>query len=144
MFSGQAPFFSEYAQLYLSQIKGQKADGTVVVERGHIRFWDSQFGQLRLNQITAAKVREDLTVMVDLKKSQRTRNLAITILRNVLNMALTDHLMRHLPITKDMTPKPRRKQHTLYTPEKLTLLCEAAMRISANGEQFCEFVRLMA
>jgi site-specific recombinase XerD len=144
VFSGQAPLFEEYARLYLSQIKGQKADGTVVVERGHLRFWVSQFGQLRLNQITHARVREGLTVMAETGKAQRTKNLSITVLRNVLNMALTDGLVSRLPITKDMTPKPRRRQRPLYTPVMLEQLCEAALRVSANGVRFCEFVRLLA
>jgi len=141
---GECPKFGEYAQLYLKQQQGRKAEGTLVVERGHIRFWTSQFGQVRLNHINPAKVRAGLTELANRGKSQRTCNLAITMLRNVLNMAITDHLIRHLPITKNMTPKPRRKQRALYTPEMLEQLCEAAAQISANGVQFCDFVRLMA
>ena len=133
VFSGQAPLFEEYARLYLNQIKGQKADGTVVVERGHIRFWVSQFGQLRLNQITHARVREGLTVMAETGKAQRTKNLSVTVLRNVLNMALTDGLISRLPIARDMTPKPRRRQRPLYTPVMLEQLCEAALRGGVQG-----------
>jgi len=143
VFCGQAPFFEEYAQLYLKQ-QGHKAKGTIVLERGHIRFWARQFGQLRLNQITHARIREGLAVMNEKGKSQSTSNLAIGILRNVLNLAITDQLLRQLPITKDMTPKPRRKKRVLYTHEKLESLCDAAMRVSENGKQLCQFVRLMA
>ena len=143
VFCGQAPIFEEYAQLYLSQ-QGHKAPDTLVVERGHIRFWTRQFGHLRLNQITHARVREGLAVMDEAGKSQRTRNLAVTILRGILKMAITDNLLRQLPITKDMTPKPRKTKRALYSPEKLEALCASALRVCANGAQFCEFVRLMA
>lgn len=51
---------------------------------------------MRLNQITHARVREGLTVMADTGKAQRTKNLSITVLRNVLNMALTDGLISRL------------------------------------------------
>lgn len=77
-------------------------------------------------------------------KSQSTSNLVVGILRNVLNLAITDQLLRQLPITKDMTLKPRRKKRVLYTHEKLESLCDAAMRVSENGKQLCSFARLMA
>ena len=143
VFSGQAPIFEEYAQLYLNH-QGHKTAGTQVVERGHIRFWNKQFGKLRLNQITQSRVRAGLAVMNESGKSQRTRNLAVTILRNVLNMAIADGLLSQLPVTKAMTPKARKKKRALYTPEKLEALCAAALTVSANGPQFCDFVRLMA
>ena len=54
---GKCPRFDEYAQLYLKQQQGEKTEGTLVVERGHIRFWASQFGQVRLNHIGHAKRR---------------------------------------------------------------------------------------
>ena len=38
---GECSKFWEYAQLYLKQQQGRKAEGTLVVERGHIRLWTS-------------------------------------------------------------------------------------------------------
>ena len=108
IYYGECQKFGEYAQQYLEQQQGRKTKGTLVVKRGHIRFWTSRFGQVRLNHITPAKVRAGLTELVNRGNLQQTRNLAVTMLRNVLNMAITDHLIRHLPTTKDMNPNPRR------------------------------------
>jgi len=138
------PEFGEFSEMYISQIRGQKADGTVAIETSHLRFWITQFGQVRLNRITPACVRNGIAAMVALGKAQRTRNLAITVLRNVMNLAVQDNLIRQIPVTPGMSRKPRRKQRQLFTSEKLKQLCDAAMRVSPRGKQFCNFVTLLA
>ena len=41
VYYGNCPEFGEYASLYLNQIRGQKAEGTVAIETSHLRFWIS-------------------------------------------------------------------------------------------------------
>src|SRR5262249_14947939 len=76
--------------------------------------------------------------------SERTANLDIIRLRNVLKSAMEDGYIRELPRIKmlDEVPPPKRK---LVTPAEFDRLIEAARNdCEKNGDQLADYLRFLA
>jgi integrase len=86
--------------------------------------------------------------------SKRTAKLDIIILRNVLKQARdVEELIQDLPVPPGLNRKLKSEtpKRELFTPDELEQLCAAAMAkkengepVTKNGQQFCDYVRLMA
>jgi integrase len=76
--------------------------------------------------------------------SNRTINLAIVVLRNVLNKAIDEGWLKVLP-TENLRPlkwTPRKRE--LFSTDQIETICAAALEVSKNGQEFSDYVRLMA
>ncbi len=161
---GQTPKFAEYVQKYLAHFesaKDAKRASTVERERCSLNLWIKHFGETRLKHINKAKIR----AFVEKRQSEdgvsaRTANLDVTILRNVLNRAIDDGLLKVLP-TDNMRPlKTSPPTRNLVSLAEITKMAEAAnkpvfikSRLISEGEkgqplknakQFSDYLLLLA
>ena len=96
----RTPKFSDYATRYLDfhrQLKDGKRPDTLVTEASHINAWKKFLGDSRLDQIDRTKINGFIARRQADGASGRTVNLAVTILRNVLNHAIDEHWLKRLP-----------------------------------------------
>jgi integrase len=151
---GPEPLFANYYVTYFEKATVQrKRTGTIANERQAVARWSDHLGHVRIDQIAtpaiAAYVDKRLKGGVfcgrKLKRvSERTANLDLIVLRNVLKAAVDDGLLRELPRIKmlDEPPSPKRK---LITPDEfnalLTVGCSACKK---NGEQLADYLRFLA
>lgn len=153
---GRTPTFSAYADAYIVKIKAghEKKDSTIEKEESTIALWKNHLGSIRLDKIRPAHVAGMTNKRLAAGISKRTAKLDIIVLRNVLKHArdVEEHI-QELPIPpglnrslKSVAPK-----RELFTPEELEKLCAAAMSknedgspVTKNGQEFCDYVRLMA
>src|ERR1017187_3787111 len=153
---GRTPAFADYADAYLAQVKAgnEKKASTIEKEESIIALWKNHLGGIRLDKIRPAHVASMMNKRLAAGMSKRTAKLDIIALRNVLKQARdVDEFIQELPVPpglnrklKSITPK-----RELFTPSELERLCAAAMAkkedgtpVTKNGQQFCDYVRLMA
>jgi integrase len=151
---GRKPLFSDYVVAYFEKAKVQrKRPGTLENERQAIERWRDYLGHVRIDQIATPAV----TAYLDERLkggifcgrkfqpvSERTANLDLMMLRNVLKTAMDDGYLRELPRMKmlDEAPPPKRK---LVTPAEFDRLIEAARNgCEKNGEQLADYLRFLA
>jgi integrase len=143
----RAPKFTDYAQGYLSyfeKVKDAKSPRTLATERVHLNAWTAHLGETRLNHITRAMINAFIEKRQAEGVSGRTVNLAVIVLRNVLKRAIEDNWIRSLP-TENLRPlKWTARKKALVTLADIERLCEAALRVSKNGQEFSDYVRFMA
>jgi len=125
---GRKPLFRDYAQTYFGKAKVQrKRPGTLANEGQAIARWRHHLGHMRIDRIAtptiAAYVDKRLKGGVFAGRkfapaSERTVNLDIIMLRNVLKMAIDDGHLGELPKIKalEAAPVPRRP---LVTPGRI-------------------------
>ena len=77
-------------------------------------------------------------------KANRTCNLALVVLRNVLKNAKIDGYIKVLQVDGISWQRSEKKARRLYTREDIDLFCEAALIASKNGIEFADYIRLMA
>jgi len=125
---GRKPFFADYVVVYFEKAKVQrKRPGTLENERQAIERWRDYLGHVRIDQIATPAI----TAYLDKRLkggifcgrklqpvSERTANLDLIMLRNVLKAAMDDGDLRELPRMKmlDEAPPPKRD---LVTPDIL-------------------------
>jgi integrase len=151
---GRRPLFADYVAAYFEKAKVQrKRPGTLENERQAIERWRDYLGHLRIDQIATAAI----TAYLDKRLkggifcgrklqpiSQRTANLDLMMLRNVLKAAMDDGYLRELPRMKmlDEAPPPKRD---LITPPEFDRLIEAARNgCKKNGEELADYLRFLA
>jgi hypothetical protein len=141
----QAPKFDEYAEKYIETqyALGRKTLETLKGESRHVRFWAGHLRSTRLNRITTTKIRNGLIRRKGDGLAPRTINICLISLRNVLKMAIQDGWLKVSPATPIEWQKVPRKKWPLFSSRQLDELCESALRISANGPLFCDFVRFL-
>jgi integrase len=88
--------------------------------------------------------------------SSRTTNLDVIALRNVLNFAIDEKWIKVLPLARSRRNKSKRgktaePKRELFDPTDLDALCEAALAkkengetVTKNGQELCDYLRLMA
>src|SRR5207245_11129945 len=118
--------------------------GTLANERQAIARWCDHLGHVRIDQIAtpiiAAYIDKRLKGGIFCGRklaavSERTANLDLLVLRNVLNAAVDDGHLRELPRIKmlDEAPPPKRK---LITPDEFdTLIKSARAACPKKGDQ---------
>jgi integrase len=151
---GRKPNFLDYSETYLNQATVQrKRPGTLQNEQQAIARWRSHLGHVRIDKIATPMVAS----FVDKRLkgglfggrkleavSERTANLDVIVLRNVLNAAIDDGLLRDLPRIKLLkeAPAPRRR---LLNPEEFDSLIKAAKKhCKNNGPQLADYLRFLA
>ena len=143
----RTPKFSEYSTQYLAyyeNVKDAKRPATIQKERGSIALWNAQIGELRLDKIRRVHINSFIEGRQADGISGRTVNLDVIVLRNVLKKAIDDGWLKVLP-TQNMRPlKWTPRKRGLFSEEQIEGLCKAALEASKNGEQFVDYIRLMA
>jgi integrase len=151
---GRKPLFADYVVAYFEKAKVQrKRPGTLENERQAIERWRDYLGHVRIDQIATPAI----TAYLDKRLkggifcgrklqpvSERTGNLDLMMLRNVLKAAMDDGHLRELPRMKmlDEAPPPKRK---LVTPAEFDRLLEAARNVcEKNGEQLADYLQFLA
>jgi integrase len=151
---GRKPSFADYCVTYFEKAKVQrKRPGTIANERQAIARWCDHLGHVRIDQIAtpiiAAYIDKRLKGGIFCARklqsvSERTANLDLFVLRNVLNTAMDDGHLRELPRIKmlDEPPPPKRD---LVTPAQFNRLITAAQNAcEKNGEQLSDYLRFLA
>src|SRR5881296_3913445 len=102
----RTPKFSEYVTRYLDfhrQIKDGKRPDTLETERSHLNAWVEHLGETRLDLVDRTKINGFIAKRQADGVSGRTVNLAVTVLRNVLNHAIDEQWIKRLP-TENLRP----------------------------------------
>jgi integrase len=143
----RSPKFEEYAQTYLDHLAivvDAKRPATVQKERYTLRLWREHLGSTRLHHINRAMINAFIAKRQATGSSGRTVNLDVIILRNVLRRAIDDGWIKVLP-TENLRPlKWTAKKRALATAEDINSLCDSALKATKNGQQFSDYVKLMA
>ena len=151
---GRKPLFADYVVAYFEKAKVQrKRAGTLENERQAIERWRDYLGHVRIDQIATPAI----TAYLDKRLkggifcgrtlqpvSERTANLDLMMLRNVLKAAMDDGHLRELPRMKmlDEAPPPKR---VLIAPAEFDRLIEVARNgCEKNGEQLADYLRFLA
>jgi len=152
--AGRKPLFADYCETYFGKAKVQrKRPGTIENEKQAVARWCDHLGHVRIDRIAtpiiAAYVDRRLMGGIFCGRkldavSERTVNLDLLALRNVLNEAIDEGHLRQLPRMKmlDEAPPPKRK---LITPDEFDALIKAARSACPkNGEQLADYLRFLA
>jgi integrase len=151
---GRKPLFSDYCEIYFGKATVQrKRAGTIDNERQAIKRWRDYLGHVRIDHIgvpaIAAYVDKRLKGGVFAGKkldavSERTVNLDLLVLRNVLNAAIDDGHLRELPRIKMLEEGPVRKR-PLVTPDQFAALLTAARSAcKKNAIELIDYLRFLA
>src|SRR5208337_1856226 len=143
---GWCPKFSDYVdQTYAQRLatSGKKPD-TLVTEHVHLKQLRESIGNLTLDKIRPYHVTGHLQKLKERGKANRTCNLALVVLRNVLKNAKIDGFIKSLPVEGIPWQRSEKKARRLYTREDVDLVCQAALTASKNGVQIADYVRLLA
>jgi integrase len=152
--TGRKPVFADYCETYFEKAKVQrKRPGTVENERQATARWRDFLGHVRIDRISTPAI----SAYIDKRLkggvfcgrkleavSERTVNIDLIVLRNVLKMAIDDGHLRELPRIKllDERPSPKRQ---LITPAEFNNLIKAARRAcKKNGEQVADYLQFLA
>jgi integrase len=151
---GRKPLFSDYTETYFEKATvKRKRPGTVENERQAIGRWSDHLGHLRIDRIRtpilAAYVDKRLKGgLFSGRKlapvSERTVNLDILMLRNILKMAVDDGHLVDLPRIKPLEegPVPKRQLVTPDEFERLLICARSACR--RNGDELVDYLRFLA
>ena len=152
--AGRKPSLADYCAVYFQKATVQrKRIGTIKNERQALGRWCDHIGQVRIDQITPTLISGFLDkrlkggVFCGRKlegSSERTANLDLLMLRNVLNAAVDDGLLRDLPKVKmlDEAPAPKRR---LPLPEEFDRLIKISRTACAkNGQQLTDYLKFLA
>lgn len=151
---GHKPIFGDYCDAYFEKARVQrKRPGTIENERQAIGRWRSHLGHLRIDKITTPII----TALLEKRLkggafgarklepvSQRTANLDLMMLRNVLKAAIDDGYLRDLPKMKMLEEPPTPKRQLLIPAEFDRLVAAARSDCQKNGEQLADYLRFLA
>ena len=143
---GRCPNFSDYvAKTYDPRLatSGKKPD-TLVTERVHLKQLGESLGHLYLDKIRPLHITGHLQRLKERGLANRTCNLALVVLRNVLKNAKIDGYIKFLPVDGLTWQRSEKKARRLFTREDINLFCRAAQTASRNGTQFSDYIRLLA
>jgi integrase len=150
----RTPRFADYVKIYMDAIRagtGTKKPRTILKEDYTLAKWAEHMGGAHLDKIRRAHINSYITERLKKGASPRTVNLDVTILRNCLNRAIDDGWIKHLP-TENLRPlETTTPKRPLFTSQDLEALCAAAndrkedgSPVTKHGEQFCDYIRLLA
>ena len=152
--AGRKPSLTDYCAVYFQKATVQrKRIGTINNERQALGRWCDHIGQVRIDQITPSLISGFLDkrlkggVFCGRKlegSSERTANLDLLTLRNVLNAAIDDGLLRELPKVKMLEEPPAPKRRLLMPNEFATLIESARTACPKNGQQLADYLQFLA
>ena len=151
---GRKPILHDYCGAYFEKARVQrKRAGTIENERQAIGRWRSHLGHLRIDKITTPMITGFLEKRLKggafggrklEPVSQRTANLDLMTLRNVLKAAVDDGYLRDLPKMKMLEEPPTPKRQLLMPAEFDRLIAVARGDCKKNGEQLADYLRFLA
>ena len=143
---GRSPKFADYVtETYKQRLAtAGKKPGTLVTEHVHLKQLTESLGHLSLDKIRSHHITGHLQKLKQRGKANRTCNLALVILRNVLKSARMDKFIKTLPVDGIEWKRSEKKARRLFTREEIELFCQAALTASKNGAEFVDYVRLLA
>jgi integrase len=151
---GRKPNFLDYSEAYLAKARVQrKRPGTVQNERQAIARLRSHLRHVRIDKIAtpmvASFVEKRLKGGLFGKRrldavSERTANLDVIVLRNVLNAAIDDGYLRDLPRIKLLKEPPTPKRRLLAPTEFQSLVKAARSHCKTNGPQLADYLFFLA
>jgi integrase len=151
---GRKPIFGDYCDAYFEKARVQrKRPGTIENERQAIARWRSHLGHLRIDKITTPMITAFLEKRLKggafggrklEPVSQRTANLDLMTLRNVIKAAVDDGYLRDLPKMKMLEEPPTPKRQLLMPAEFDRLIAAARSDCKKNGEQLADYLRFLA
>ena len=142
----QGPTFSEYREHYIKTAVGKKPK-TLYNENYFLKAWQEFLGEdIKIGAITKQNV---LAFRVELTKSNyshRTVNLHVVALRNLFKTAKVEgYFPGPLPTDGVTQLKIDHTERKLLTNEQIDAICnEALTKHKRNGQQFADFIRLLA
>jgi integrase len=152
--TGRKPLFADYCVTYFEKAKVQrKRPGTLANERQAIARWRDHLGHVRIDRIgtpiIAAYIDKRLKGGIFCGRklkgvSERTANLDLFVLRNVLKTAMDDGHIRELPRIKMLDEAPPPKRNLVTPAEFERLLAAAQSACEKNGEQLVDYLRFLA
>jgi integrase len=151
---GRKPLFADYVLTYFEKAKVQrKRPGTLENERQAIERWRDYLGHVRIDQIATPAI----TAYLDKRLkggifcgrklgavSERTTNLDLMMLRNVLKTAMDDGHLRELPRMKMLEEAPSPKRDLVTLAEFDRLIDAARNACEKNGNQLADYLRFLA
>jgi integrase len=151
---GHKPIFSVYSDRYFEKATVQrKRAGTIENERQAVSRWRSHIGHVRIDKITAPIIASFLEKRLKggafgsrklQAVSERTANLDLMALRNVLKSAVDDGFLRDLPKMKMLQEPPSPKRQLLTPAEFDRLILTARNNCEKNGKQLADYLRFLA
>jgi integrase len=139
---------------YFEKAKVQrKRPGTLTNERQAIARWRDHLGHVRIDRIAtpiiAAYIDKRLKGGTFCSRkldpvSERTVNLDLFVLRNVLKCAMDDGLIRELPRIKTLDEAPPPKRDLVTPAEFDRLIAAAGNACEKNGDQLADYLRFLA
>jgi len=143
---GRCPKFSDYVERTYEQrlaTSGKKPD-TMVTEHVHLKQLCESVGHLALDRIRPYHVTGHLQKLKEKGKANRTCNLALVVMRNVLKNAKIDGFIKSLPVDGIPWQRSEKKARRLFTREDVALFCQAGLAASKNGTEFADYLRLLS
>jgi integrase len=141
----QGPTFSEYREHYIKTIMGKKPK-TLYNENYFLKKWEKFFkADTKIGSITKQNVLAFRVNLNDDGYSPRTINLHVITLRNLFKMAKIEGYVKILPTDGVTQMKIAHTERNLLTNDQIDAVCSKAMaQHKRNGQQFADFIRLLA
>lgn len=150
----RCPKFKDFVKTYLDFIKageGMKKAATIAKEESTLKGWIRHLGERRIDKINRAHVNAYVAERLNGGLSPRSVNLDVIGLNAVLKHGIDEKWIKVLP-TVNMRPlRCPTEKRPLFSADDLETLCKAAMAtredgalVTKNGQQFCDYIRLLA
>jgi integrase len=150
----RTPRLSEYVITYLDFIQagqGTKKAGSIAKDKSALANWIEHIGQLRLDQIKPAHINSFITKRLKAGLKPRTCNLDVISLRCCLKQARQDGWIQRLPMEGFKPLKTTTPRRPFFSTADIESICQAALErsedgspVTKNGQQFADYVRLLA
>ncbi len=139
------PTFSEYREHYIKTAVGKKPK-TLYNENYFLKAWQEFLGEdTRIGSITKQNVLAFRVELTESEYSPRTVNLHVVTLRNLFKMAKIEGYVTILPTDGVTQLKIIHTERKLLPNDKIDAVCnEALTKHKRNGQQFADFIRLLA
>jgi integrase len=140
----QGPTFSDYREHYIKT--AMKKPKTLYNENYFLKAWQEFLGaDIRIGSITKQNVLAFRVELRDEGYSPRTVNLHVVTLRNLFKMAKIEGYVKTLPTDGVTQMKIAHTERKLLTNAEIDSICnESITKHKRNGQQFADFIRLMA
>jgi integrase len=138
------PTFSNYREHYIKT--ALKKPKTLYNENYFLKAWQKFLGEdIKIGSITKQNVLAFRVKLAKDKYSPRTVNLHVVTLRNLFKLAKIEGYVKTLPTDGVVQMKIAQTERKLLTRREIDSICERALaKHKRNGQQFADFIRLLA
>ena len=151
---GRKPLFDDYCTTYFDKATVlRKRPGTLENERQAVARWRDHLGHIRIDKIVTPMI----AAFIDKRLkggafrgrrfapvSERTVNLDLVVLRNVLKAAVEQGILRTLPAINGLEQPPSPERQLLTPVEFERLIRSARDSCKNNGEELADYLRFLA